>query len=62
MARQRSKRQSNTRGGDLGIIGTAAVPLSLLVLSKLYRNKSRLNTSTRRGRHRRVKSRRRYQR
>jgi len=38
MARRQSRRSSK-RGGDLGILATAAVPFSLLALSKYYGSK-----------------------
>ena len=50
--RRRTNRRTSSKkhGGDLGIIGTAAVPLSLLALSKYYasrRNKSFRRTKSR---------------
>ena len=49
MPHRRSKRRTSSKkyGGDLGIIGTAAVPLSLLALSKYYASR-RHNKSFRR--------------
>lgn len=47
--RRRSNRRMNSKkyGGDLGIIGTAALPLSLLALSKYFASR-RHNKSFRR--------------
>lgn len=55
MSRQLDNRKSRsrTRGGDLGIVATAALPLSLLALSKYYG--SRRKRFFKRGKSRRKK-------
>jgi len=62
MARHQSKKRKcnsrsnkrSKRGGDMGLIATAAVPLSLLALSKYYGSRKRIgsfsNTMGKRGR------------
>ena len=53
----RKRRRTNKRGGDLGILGTAAVPITLLAMSKFYSSRRNASSSPARGRKR--KSRRR---
>lgn len=57
MGYTKSRQSSVKKGGDLGIIGTAAVPLSLLALTKYYGRRKNRRSSVRR-KSRRGKSRR----
>jgi hypothetical protein len=57
MAYRKGRRRSVKKGGELGIIGTAAVPLSLLALTKYYGSrKQRRGKSARSRKSRRSKS------